>query len=181
MLQQNIQQQVTALIRTYLTENRPISKEAVTVYLRDVAGMAAVTEGEVEQALLSLFARNEEVILLHTLSISQAFLFSPLVYGAHDEDYAFVVVRSWASHTLCYATYAVTRDRSLLPRLILICTKDNTVLEQLCSLKLCPSEWLPLSAERGLAMIQKSMEDVTRSLTAKVAELRESGPLRVAE
>lgn len=183
MLQQHedIQQQITALLRTYIAENKPISKAVIVAYLREVAGIPLVKEEDVEQAVQQLFAPQTGPVMLHPLSLSQAFLFSPLVYGVSDDDYSFVVLRHWTAKTLCYATYALTRDRSLPPKLILICAREQTILDQLDGFSLCPIAWMPLSSERGLQMIQKTLEEIERLLAGKVGDLKELGPLRVAD
>ncbi len=180
MLQQdNLQQQIAVLVRTYFSENKPLSKEAIVSYLHEILGIDTVTEEDVEKALLGIFARDEMPVTLRQLPLTQAFLFSKIVYGSYDSDYSFVVVRGWAAKTLCYATYAVTRDPLIAPKLILICTKEKTILDQLKAYQMCPPEWLPLSVERGCQIIQKTLEDVQGLLADKVADLREAGPLCV--
>ena len=176
-----VEQQVMALVRTHILENKSIGKQAITTYLNEIAGVQEVTEHDVEEVVKGLFSTDGHGSYpLRALSLAQALLFSNAVLGRYDSDYSFVVLCLWGQHkTTCYLVYALTANVLLEPTPVYLCTKEQAVREFLSGYKMCPSEWLPIPLEKGLQVVRKTQADVDRLLAAKLGALRESGPMRL--
>ena len=174
-----VQHQIMALVRTYLLENKSIDKYTVTMYLNEVAAVE-VTEHEVEELVKGLFSTNSPSPL-RTLSLAQALLFSNAVFGWYDNDYSFVVLCCWGQHktACCYLVYALTANVLLEPTPVYLCTKEHALKEFLAGYKMCPSEWLPIPLEKGLQVVRKTQIEVDNLVAAKLAALREAGPIRL--
>ena len=176
-----VQQQVMALVRTYLLENKSIDKYAITTYLQEIAGVQEITEHDVEEVVKGLFSTDSHGSYpLRALSLVQALLFSNVVFGRYDSDYSFVVICSWGQQkTTCYIVYALTADISLEPTAVYLCAKEQALRGFLGEYNLCPNQWLPISFEKGLQLVKKTQAGVDSLVTAKIAALRESGPIRL--